>query len=151
MAFELSGSDQERVQRLLEAERVTQAQARQELTRTAAMVADALAGKLHAAWPEQTERIEGIEPVVGKTPSEIPSLNWTRAVYMGTDAGGNDQFERLDVAGSVGDFVSEFVAEAGTATVFNTGFYAVVLAAKQDLSTWSSSLTTVDSQTLLTF
>ncbi len=120
----------EKLQVVMDAERVIDAQSRQEMVRTASLLADALAGKLHTVSPVKTELLDPTEKSAGPVPAEIPLVTWKNAVYLGKDEAGADIYDGLDMIGTIGDFASDQVAEAGVATIFNIGFYAGVLAAK---------------------
>ncbi len=123
----------EKFQMYSDAKKILEAESRQVLVRTAALIVDALAGKYDHVGSPNTELLAGMEAPIGPVPAEVPVLEWDSAFYMGQDEHGIDRFKKLQRIGSIGEFAAENTIVTNTATAFDTGFYAGVLAARAGL------------------
>lgn len=120
---------QEQAGKMMEAHMIEQGEARNKVVIHASRMIDAITDKAPDAHPLPSN--PGRE--FASAPDELPALGWESSMPMPRTTEGEDDDWKMHIVGNVGEYFTHVFTNERPAAVFNTGFYAGVLAVKAGL------------------
>ena len=111
--------------RFIDAHMIEQGDARRSIVAMASRMIDALKGKAQDAHPLTSNPAREF----ASAPGEVPAMGWQSVMVMGKD---QDDW-KMDIVGNVGEYYTHIFSNEKPSAVFNTGFYAGVLAVQAGL------------------
>ena len=120
---------QDAAAKMMEAHMIEQGEAKSKVVSHASRMIDAMQGKA----PDAHSLPSNPGREFASAPDELPAMGWTSVMPTAPSEDGEDIVWKMQLEGNIGEYHSHVFSNERPAAVFNTGFYAGVLAVKLGL------------------